>query len=128
MQSRSQRYCAHTRCNPENSCGRLIKRRRAFFIGRVNFAFVRKEVPEPIVLATVFINGILHTFRYRNLVIRLDDFFGTFDDPRQNATASIVIKILAIVLDIIASCNLGVERDNNKSSPNTIIGCRNTGR
>ena len=81
---------------------------------------------EPIVLATIFINGILYTLRHGNLVIRFDDFLGTFDDPHQNAAASIVIKILAIVLDVVASCNFGIEWDDNKSSPNTIIGCRDT--
>ena len=102
----------------------LIKRRGTFFIGRVDFAFICKEVTKPVVLTAVFIDSFLHAIRHGNLVIRLDDLFGTFDDPRQNATASVVVKVLAIILDVAAAGNLGVERDDDKSSPDVVIGCR----
>ena len=76
---------------------------------------------EPVVLASIFVDGRLHADRDRNLVIEVDDFFGTFDDPRQNALSGIVVEILAVVLDVALAGNLGVERDNDEPAPDTVI-------
>lgn len=104
----------------------LIKRRGAFLAGIVHLALVGKEVAKPVVLVTIFINGVLHTGRNRNLVAQLDDLLGTFDDPSQNAFTGIVKQVLAVILDVALAGNLCVERDNDKATPDTIIGSGDT--
>lgn len=80
-------------------------------------ALVLHEVTEPVVLAPVFVDGRLYAGRDRNLVVQVDDLFGTLDDPRQYAFPSIVIEVLAVVLDVALAGNLGVERDDDEPTP-----------
>ena len=76
---------------------------------------------EPIVLAPILVDSRLHAGRDRNLVVQVDDLFGTLDDPRQNALSGIVVEVFAVVLDVALAGNLGVERDDDEPAPDTII-------
>lgn len=80
-------------------------------------------MPEPVILATVIIDGILHAGRNRDVVVSIDNLLADFDDPGEDRAASIVIEILTVILDVAAAGDLGIKRDNDQSPPDTIIGC-----
>jgi hypothetical protein len=79
---------------------RLIQRRGAFLKGVIHLALLIQKMSEPVVLAAVFLDGLRHAVRDRNLVAQRDDLFGTFDDPCQNAFSGIFIQVLAVILDV----------------------------
>ena len=104
----------------------LIQCRGAFFIGVIHLALVRKEMSEPVILIAIFIDGLLDTSGNRNLVVQLDDLFGSFDDPRQNAFTGIIKQVFTVILDVSFPGNLGIERNDDQTTPDTIIGCADT--
>ena len=83
---------------------------------------------EPVVLAAIFIDGLRHAVRYRNLVVQRDDFFGSFDDPCQYAFTGIFIQVLTVIFDVGFALDLGVERNHDKPAPDTIIGGGDAGQ
>lgn len=106
----------------------LIQRRGAFPVGRIHLAAVFQKMPEPVILASVFVDCLLHTGGQRNLVILLDDLFGTLDNPRENAVTGIGIQVLTVILDVALALNLGIERDDDKATPDAIVGCADAGQ
>ena len=77
---------------------------------------------EPVVLPLIGVNGILHTLREWNFVVDIDDFFRAFDNPCKDALARIGEQVLSVVFNIAVALNLGVERNDNQSTPDTGIG------
>ena len=77
---------------------------------------------KPVVLGSVLRYGLLHALRNRNFVIQRNDLLGTLDHPCKNALASVLIEVFAIIFDVAASLNLGVEGYNNQSTPDQPIG------
>lgn len=57
------------------------------------------------------------------MVVSIDNLLAAFDDPGEDRPASIVIEILAVILDVAATGDLGIKRNNDESPPDTIIGC-----
>ena len=100
---------------------RLIQRGGALPETVAGLTLVLHEVTEPVVLASIFVDGRLHAGRDRNLVVQVDDLFGTLDDPRQNALPGIVIKVLAIVLDVALAGNLGMNCSLASMLPNSML-------
>ena len=76
---------------------------------------------EPVILAAVFVDCFLYALRHRDLVFQLDDLLGTFDDPRQNAFASVVIQVLAVILDVAFAGDLRTERDHDQPAPDPVV-------
>ena len=91
----------------------LVQGAGTFTVGAADLALLIEEVAEPVILAAVIINGFLHGSRNRELIAQVDDLLGSFDDPGKNALASVLVKVVTVVLDIALTFNLGVERDND---------------
>ena len=68
-------------------------------------------MPEPVILATVIIDGILHAGRNRDVVVSIDNLLAAFDDPGEDRAASIVIEILTVILDVATAGDLGIKRN-----------------
>lgn len=100
---------------------RPIKRTGALSKTRTKLTFLLEKMAKPVVLRPVLRNGLLHALRHRNFVIQRNDLLGTLNHPCENALASVLIEVLAIVLDVAATFNLGVEGYNNQSAPDTVI-------
>ena len=104
----------------------LIQCRGAFLIGIIHLALVRKEMAEPVILSTIFIDGLLDASGNRNLVVQLDDLFSTFDDPRQNAFTGIIKQVLTVIFDVALAGDFRIERNDDQATPDTIIGRTDT--
>ena len=100
---------------------RLVQRRRTLLIAFADVAFVLKEVSQPVILAAVFVDGLLYALRYRDPVFQLNDLLRTLDDPGEYALASVVIQVLAVILDVALAGDLGAERDHDQPAPDTVI-------
>ena len=83
---------------------------------------------EPVVLAAIFIDGLRHAVRYRNLVVQRNDFFSTFDDPCQYAFTGIFIQVLTVIFDVGLALDLGVERNHDQPPPGAGVGATHTGQ
>ena len=59
----------------------LIQRRGALLIFGTDIALILQKMAKPIILAAVFLDCLLHTLRYGNLIVTFDDFLRTLDDP-----------------------------------------------
>ena len=53
----------------------------------------------------------------------LDGFLRSIDDPGHNVGTGILVKVIRIVLDVGFSGDLGIERNNDQTPPDTIIVC-----
>lgn len=104
----------------------LIQCRGAFLIGVIHLALVRKEMAEPVILIAIFIDGLLDASGNRNLVVQLDDLFGTFDDPRQNAFTGIIKQVLTVIFDVALAGDFRIEWNDDQTTPDTIIGRTDT--
>ena len=104
----------------------LIQVGGVFLILVAKDAFILKEVPKLVILATIIIDGILYASWNRDMVICIDDFLAAFDDPGEDRAASIVVEILAVILDVAAVGDLGIKRNDDESPSDTIIGCTDT--
>jgi len=101
---------------------RPIKRTGALAETRIKFALFLEEMAKPVILRPVLGNGLLHTLWHRNFVIECNDLPGTFDHPGKNALAGVLIEVFAIVLDITAALNLGIEGYDDQPAPDAVIG------
>ena len=101
----------------------LVQGAGTFTVGITDLALLIEEVAEPVILATVIIDGFLHGSRNRELVAQVDDLLGTFDDPGKNALSGILREVIAVVLDIAVALNLGIEGNDDQTAPGAIIGC-----
>lgn len=79
-------------------------------------------MPKPVILAAVLIDGVLHAVWNRDMVVSVDNLFAAFNDPGEDGTTSMVVEMLAVILDVTAAGNLGIKRNDNQSPPDTIIG------
>ena len=91
----------------------LIQCRRAFLIGIIHLALVCKKMTEPVILSAIFIDGLLDASRHRNLVVQLDDLFGTFDDPRQNAFPGVIKQVLTVIFNVAFAGDFRIERNDD---------------
>lgn len=74
-------------------------------------------------MCAVVINSSLHGSRNRKFVVQVNDLFCAFYDPGKNAFSGILIQVVAVVLDVALSLDLGIERDDDQAAPGTVIGC-----
>lgn len=100
----------------------LIQGTGTFPVAAADLALLIEEIAEPVILAAVVIDGLLHDSRNRELVAQVDNLFGTLDDPGKNALSGILIQVVAVVLDVALALDLGIERNHDKATPSAIIG------
>ena len=53
--------------------------------GRVHITAIIQEMTQPVILPTIFLDGILHTRRWRQMVLIGNDPLCPFDNPLQDA-------------------------------------------
>ena len=87
----------------------LIKHTGALSEAGIKLTFVLKEMGKPVILRPVLRDSFLHAFRHGDFVVKRNDLLGTLNDPCQNAFTGVLVKVLAIVLDVAVALNLGIE-------------------
>lgn len=66
-------------------------------VAAADFAPLIEEVAEPVVLGAVIVNSFLHGSRNREFVVQVNDLFGSFYDPFENALSGILIQVVAVI-------------------------------
>lgn len=104
----------------------LVKLPGFFRKNRIRIAAVRNEMPEPVILLAVGINGITNALRKRRLEVLINCLLRAFDDPCHDGRTGFLYQVLRIILNVCFSGNLRVERDHHKPSSDTVVICPDT--
>lgn len=60
------------------------------------------------------------------MVIHIDGLLIDFDDLGEKHAINIVVEIFTVILNVVTTDNIGINRNNHQSHPNTMIGCTDT--
>ena len=92
-------------------------------VRRINLTALFQKLTHPVVLPAIGINGILDHLRILQMKILRDNALGTFDDPRKHCRASVLKKVIRIVLHVAPAFKHRIERNHDQPSPRALVRC-----
>lgn len=79
------------------------------------------EVSKPVIAFPIRSNRIKNTLRSVDLIVYRNHLSCTLNKPRKHCTTCVIHKMLRIVFDVLRTLNFCVKRNDNQSSPSTVV-------
>ena len=99
----------------------LIQFTRFFLIRWINLTAFLQELPQPVIVLTICLNGSLYDIRKCCMEILINRSLRPFNNPAHNCRTCMLKQIIRIILDVTFTCNLCIEGNDHQPSPDTVI-------